>query len=130
MIPFHFDEPPPVNAGSRIVVIPAGLKSKPELLAHLARAIPLPDYFGKNWDALEECLADLKPAQGEIFLVHHDVPMTISANEQLVYLEILNAVARQPLSPLRIYFSKEDQAHIEQLLSGGSRPQSRKPAGN
>lgn len=34
--------------------------SKDELLTAIADALVLPDYFGHNWDALEECLQDLE----------------------------------------------------------------------
>lgn len=36
-----------------------GPASKTELLEQLAREFEFPDYFGHNWDALEECLHDL-----------------------------------------------------------------------
>ena len=35
-----------------------GLKSKTELLARLAQALALPDWFGQNWDALEDALSE------------------------------------------------------------------------
>ena len=34
--------------------------TKEELLAAMSDALVLPDYFGQNWDALEECLHDLE----------------------------------------------------------------------
>lgn len=34
--------------------------SKDELLTAIAEALVLPEYFGHNWDALQECLQDLE----------------------------------------------------------------------
>lgn len=39
------------------------------LFSQLARALEFPDYFGYNWDALDECLRDVP---GEIVLLLHD----------------------------------------------------------
>lgn len=34
------------------------IRSKQELLKHLAQALALPRHFGENWDALADCLMD------------------------------------------------------------------------
>jgi RNAse (barnase) inhibitor barstar len=36
----------------------AGVKSKAELLERIASTLKLPDWFGQNWDALEDSLSE------------------------------------------------------------------------
>ena len=45
--------------------------TKPALLAELARVLAFPAHFGRNWDALEDCLTDLEwlPAPGYLLVV-------------------------------------------------------------
>jgi RNAse (barnase) inhibitor barstar len=44
-----------------------------QLFAFLAEALGFPDYFGHNWDALDECLRDLswRPGTGYVLFVDH-----------------------------------------------------------
>lgn len=44
---------------------------KAEILDALAKALAFPHWFGRNWDALEDCLADLSwnPAGGHLLLL-------------------------------------------------------------
>lgn len=44
---------------------------KAEILRQLAQALLFPSWFGGNWDALEDCLADLSwsTATGEVLLI-------------------------------------------------------------
>jgi hypothetical protein len=46
-------------------------QDKETLLEHLARALGFPDWFGGNWDALEDCLCDLswRPGEGHVLVV-------------------------------------------------------------
>jgi ribonuclease inhibitor len=37
------------------------IKSRLELHAVLARALGFPDYYGRNWDAFNECIRDFPP---------------------------------------------------------------------
>ncbi len=45
------------------------LGDKAGLLAALGHALHFPDYYGGNWDALEECLADLSWHEGALHLL-------------------------------------------------------------
>jgi RNAse (barnase) inhibitor barstar len=67
-------------------------KTPSTLLDEFARALEFPDYFGHNWDALEECLTDLEwlPAKGYIVLIT-DAAHVLSRDdsEYETFLEIL-----------------------------------------
>src|SRR6185436_4253371 len=45
--------------------------SRAEILAAFAEAFEFPDWFGRNWDALEDCLGDLswRKADGHVLLI-------------------------------------------------------------
>jgi RNAse (barnase) inhibitor barstar len=63
------------------------------LFNEFARALAFPDYFGHNWDALEECLADLEwlPAKGYILLITDTQAVLPEAEEDYdTLLEILD----------------------------------------
>ena len=49
----------------------AAIAGRDDLLAALASALAFPDYFGGNWDALDEVLRDLGwlPADGYVLVV-------------------------------------------------------------
>jgi RNAse (barnase) inhibitor barstar len=63
------------------------------LFNEFARALEFPEYFGHNWDALEECLADLEwlPAKGYALLMA-DAQAVIPDDEEdyETLLEVLN----------------------------------------
>ncbi len=47
-------------AGIRVAAVDGkAIEDKGDLLAAISDAFEFPDYFGGNWDALEECLRDL-----------------------------------------------------------------------
>ena len=70
------------------------LGDKASLLAALGQALHFPGYYGANWDALDECLADLSWHSGPLRLLisHADrIPEDLRNN----LIEIFVAAARQ-----------------------------------
>ena len=51
-------------------------RGKDAMLAEIAAALDFPDWFGANWDALEDCLTDLswRPQGPHLFLFSDAVP--------------------------------------------------------
>lgn len=84
------------DAGTLVVRIPRGITRKRQLLATLSAALHFPDYFGHNWDALEECLNDLSWLRDvrSVLLLHADLPCSGNVKTLAVYLDILRKRAR------------------------------------
>lgn len=90
---FHFgDRPPPVVG--QLVVSVGEVRSKRALLQAIADGLLFPDWFGWNWDALEDCLRDLTwlPHQ-EVVIYHHAMP-ALTARDLSIYLDILSEAVR------------------------------------
>ncbi len=51
----------------------AKVRNKTKLLDAIGRAMQFPEWFGHNWDALLDCLADLGwiPAEGYVVILEH-----------------------------------------------------------
>jgi len=75
----------------RVVFIPERIHARHRLLEILARGLDFPDYFGWNWDALEECLCDLSWIGDvrPVVLLHADIPFAQDADARGIYLDIL-----------------------------------------
>ena len=59
--------------GSRLNLGQVSLKgahTREALLERIAKSLAFPDWFGQNWDALEDCLTDLswREAEGQVLL--------------------------------------------------------------
>jgi RNAse (barnase) inhibitor barstar len=73
------------------------VRSKASLLAALAKALNLPDWFGRNWDALQDCLTDLswRPAPGYVVVMENCQGLAASAPEAFATtLEVFRHAAR------------------------------------
>jgi Barstar (barnase inhibitor) len=62
--------------GSGISPVRIEFADKAQLLKNLADALGFPDWFGHNWDALEDCLTDLswREAPGTVLLIESAKP--------------------------------------------------------
>ncbi|MBW4692031.1 MAG: barstar family protein [Lyngbya sp. HA4199-MV5] len=72
----------------------AGISDKTEFLQAIATAMSFPDYFGQNWDALEDCLTDLDWLNGDRIVLLYDQPDRFAqadSSEWLVALDILRS---------------------------------------
>lgn len=81
------------------------LRRKRDLLRALAGCLKLPDYFGYNWDALEECLRDLSwlPNDKTIILLHEQSPLA-DERQRATYIDILRSAQQDQRGRLRIVF--------------------------
>ena len=82
--------PPPAYFTARIDG--AAVPGKAELMAALAAAFSFPSYFGRNWDALLDCLRSLpdeKPAGGYLLVIEHsDSLLASSARDREDFAEV------------------------------------------
>jgi len=120
--PLHSDKPPWVHLvvldrGQKpesLLAVPPGFavrtldgrraRTKRGLLAECARALEFPPDSGRNWDALEEQLADLEwlSAPGYLVIVARaDELLADDAEEYDTLIEILNTVAGEWATPRR-----------------------------
>jgi len=88
----------PVSAAG-LDVVPirlAGVANKDALLERFAGALEFPDWFGGNWDALEDCLGDLswRPRGDRVLLIEgFESLASVSHDDFRVLLDLLADVA-------------------------------------
>lgn len=82
------------DESTRVIEVAANLSDKNTLLSWYAGALEMPEYFGANWDAFEECLCDLAwIKERRVVLYHQLVPLEANPKDQKTYVEVLaNAV--------------------------------------
>ena len=66
------DEAPELDGFEVLTLEGGSIESKEELLDAIAEGFGFPDWFGRNWDALEECLRDLDAVNDGYALVITD----------------------------------------------------------
>jgi RNAse (barnase) inhibitor barstar len=72
----------------------SGIRDKPELLKRIAATLAFPQWFGENWDALEDCLTDFswRPAQGHVLLFENF--QTLAKDDLGVLIDVLASAAQ------------------------------------
>ncbi len=114
---FRFDDSVELASSAVVAELPADIGSKAALLDELAQRLRFPDYFGTNWDALEECIRDLSwlPA-GPVVLRHTDMPLADDAANLRTYLSILGDAVEKWLGSrdreFIVFFPRETQEMV------------------
>src|SRR5262245_6192975 len=124
MLPFQFDDSAIPEAPAWLADIPTGIQTKEALLRELAQRLRFPEYFGANWDALDECIGDLSwLPDGPVVVRHSDIPLGGDVARSRIYLSILSDAvhARNPLTgqhqrELLVVFPPECLGRITWLL--------------
>jgi hypothetical protein len=114
-----------------VVEVPAGITSKQQLMQEFITSLPLPEYFGGNWDALDECLRDRLmddgPSDGKLLdegpqplcLLHRDLPLAQDEQDCCDYLTLLRdtlAWAEESATcEFTVIFSTDTVSAIERL---------------
>lgn len=76
----------------------SGCADKGDFLARVAAGLEFPDWFGQNWDALADCLADMawRPADGYVIILEHADRFRIAAEADfIIALETFEEAARE-----------------------------------
>ena len=62
--------------GSKHLLARIQFADKEQLLSNIAAALDFPEWFGRNWDALEDCLTDLswRDAPGYVLIIENPKP--------------------------------------------------------
>lgn len=114
------------DAEAWVVRIPAKARGKEKVLTILSERLRFPKYFGHNWDALEECLADLSwlGDVNRVAIVHEGLPFSPAGDQLATYLAVLRSAvqvrnAAAAGAKLTVVFSEKQRATIVSLANSG-----------
>ena len=92
------------------------VQRKEQLMTALATSLRLPEHFGRNWDALEECLTDLEPNEGTgYFLLYDHIDGLLDSHPD--QFDTLVEILRDAVASWR-----EDDTYLKVVLAGGKAP--------
>lgn len=88
-----------IEAGDRWtsrIIDSNGCKTKNGLFVEAASALGFPDYFGKNWDAFQECMNDREEwlSPGNYLLVFTDADQLLCSDTEKNFETLMNVLTR------------------------------------
>jgi len=78
-----------------IVTVPASIGTKESLFDVVSTGLLFPEYFGRNWDALEECLRDLAWLPAGCVVIDHEGLPPLDSQSLRTYLSILKGAVEK-----------------------------------
>jgi RNAse (barnase) inhibitor barstar len=96
--------------------VPAGITDKYFLFDFYSHVFHFPDWFGRNWDALLDCLRDIKDEFNPISIRHSDVPFSLSPNEKESYLDILLLTSTLHKGDVIVTFPDELLEEVDEVI--------------
>ena len=79
---------------SPVKIVLKGAATKAQLLQRVAQALKFPDWFGGNWDALEDCLTDLSWLEGDGHVLLLESASGLNADDFGILADVLSSSAR------------------------------------
>ena len=76
-------------AGAKIVGVSPSSMTKADLIKDLGAGLGVPDYFGANWDALDESLRDLGWVTEHWVVIKHTTLPRVPVDVLRMYLDVL-----------------------------------------
>ena len=118
MIKFYETIPEEFRVDSLNVVLGQRAMTKEHFLEKIGEKLHFPDYYGKNWDALDECLCDLSWIQSKVVrLVFLHLPLE-DKEELKTLLEILahaKMVTKEFGIELEVIFPEKERKTLTSL---------------
>jgi RNAse (barnase) inhibitor barstar len=100
--------------------LPTDIAAKHELMTAFERELWFPLGFGRNWDALSDCLRDLEwMPDHKVVLVHEALPR-LSDSDLSAYLSVLSHAVLswrgESEHELEVVFPESERSRVQRLL--------------
>lgn len=91
-----------------------GVRDKTAFMDRCAHALALPDWFGRNWDALADCLTDQGRAPGRLLVV--------TGWQEFAEATPQEWIVAQEVFTDAVEYARERESGLEIVLALGTRP--------